>query len=236
MKILGLIPARGGSKGVPKKNSRLLGNRPLIAYTIFSAKESRLLESVVVSTDSREIFSIAESLNLKPPFLRPDALAGDHISSLEVVQHALDFFEQENVFFDAICLLQPTSPFRENGFIDRAIAKFTESGADSLVSVLAVPHEYNPHWVFEPGSDGLLRISTGDNQIIPRRQDLPKAFHRDGSVYITRTNVIKNGSLYGESIACIESNPALYVNIDTLEDWGKGELLLQDPLLLRLIE
>ncbi|TBX69249.1 acylneuraminate cytidylyltransferase family protein [Flavobacterium silvisoli] len=226
MRILGIIPARGGSKGVPRKNIKLLGKMPLIEYTIHAAKESELLTDVIVSTDDEEIAIAAEISGCKPPFIRPSELAQDTSTSIEVVQHAIDFFEKQNIFFDAVCLLQPTSPFREKGFIDAAIRKFIEKQSDSLVSVLPVPHEYNPHWTFEETQEGLLKIATGDAVMIPRRQDLPKAFHRDGSVYITKTSVIKNGSFLGESVAYIESNPDFYVNIDTMEDWKQAESLI----------
>jgi len=224
--ILALIPARGGSKGVPKKNIKLLGKMPLLDYTIHSAKESHLLTQIVISTDDEEIAIAAEVAGYKPPFVRPAEFAQDTSTSLEVVQHAVAFFESQGIFFDAVCLLQPTNPFREKGFIDKAIEKFISSGADSLVSVLEIPHEYNPHWAFEEARNGLLKIATGDKEIIPRRQDLPKAFHRDGSVYITKTEVVKSGSLYGKSIAYIESNPQFHVNIDTMKDWETAERLL----------
>ena len=225
--ILALIPARGGSKGVPRKNIKLLGNMPLLEYTIHSAKESKLLTQIVVSTDDEEIAIAAEIAGYKPPFLRPIELAQDKSTSLEVVQHAIAFFESQNVFFDAVCLLQPTSPFREKGFIDKAIEKFINSKADSLVSVLTIPDEYNPHWAFEEDENGLLKIITGEEQIISRRQELPKAFHRDGSIYITKTATIKNDSLYGKSISYIESNPQFHVNIDTMNDWQNAEQLLK---------
>ncbi len=199
---------------------------PLIEYTIHAAKESELLTDTIVSTDDEEIAIAAEISGCKPPFVRPSELAQDTSTSIEVVQHAIDFFEKQNIFFDAVCLLQPTSPFREKGFIDAAIRKFIEKQSDSLVSVLPVPHEYNPHWTFEETKEGLLKIATGDAVMIPRRQELPKAFHRDGSVYITKTSVIKKGSFLGESVAYIESNPDFYVNIDTMEDWKQAEALI----------
>lgn len=225
MRILGLIPARGGSKGVPKKNIKLLGKKPLIEYTINDAKYSKLLTEIVVSTDDPEIAIEAEIAGCKPPFIRPANLAEDTSTSLEVVLHALAFYEEQNVFFDAVCLLQPTNPFRAKDFIDKAIEKFIDSKADSLVSVLPVPHEHNPHWTFEE-ENGLLKIATGDQNIITRRQELPNTFHRDGCIYLTKTEVIKNGSLYGKSIAYIESNPEFYVNIDTMQDWYKAEKML----------
>jgi CMP-N,N'-diacetyllegionaminic acid synthase len=228
MKILGLIPARGGSKGVPKKNIKILGDKPLITYTIESAQESKILQTTIVSTDSDEIYVTAQNFGLKPPFLRPENLAQDTSTSLMVLQHAIAFFENQSLFFDAVCLLQPTTPFRETGFIDKAIEKFIASEADSLVSVLPIPHEFNPHWAFEEDGNGLLKIATGEEKIITRRQDLPNAYFRDGSVYITKTIVIKNGSLYGNSIAYIESNPDFYANIDTMADWEKAEALLKN--------
>lgn len=226
MRILGLIPARGGSKGVPKKNIKLLGKLPLIEYTIHSAKDSKLLTEIIVSTDDEEIAIAAEISGCKPPFIRPSEQAQDTSTSLEVVQHAIAYFESQNVFFDAVCLLQPTNPFREKGSIDLAIEKFIAVNADCLLSVLPIPDEFNPHWAFEESENGFLKIATGEEQIIPRRQDLPKSFHRDGSIYITKTSVIKNGSLYGKSIAYLESNPQFHVNIDTMKDWEKAEKLL----------
>lgn len=226
MKILAIIPARGGSKGVPRKNVRLLGNKPLIEYSIDAAIESNVFEKIVVSTDDEEIAIAAEIAGCKPPFIRPTELAQDDSTSISVVLHAINFFEQQNIFFDAVCLLQPTSPFREKGFINKAINVFIETNSDSLISVLPVPHEYNPHWVFEE-LNGTLKISTGDETIIPRRQELPKAYHRDGSLYITKTETLKKESFFGKKISYIESNKEFYVNIDTFKDWEMAEKLLE---------
>jgi N-acylneuraminate cytidylyltransferase len=226
MKILAIIPARGGSKGVPRKNIKLLGKMPLIEYTINAAKAAIGISEIVVSTEDAEIAIAAEVCGCKPPFIRPAELALDDTASIEVVRHAIAFYESQGVFFEAICLLQPTTPFRTKGFIDEAIQKFIASGADSLVSVLPIPHEYNPHWAFEEHDNGLLKIATGESNIISRRQELPKAFHRDGSIYLTKTAVAKSGSFFGKSIAFVESNAALYVNIDTMKDWEKAESLV----------
>ena len=223
MRILGLIPARGGSKGVPRKNIKLLGKKPLIEYTLDDAKKSKLLTQIVVSTDDEEIAIVAEIAGCKPPFMRPLQLAQDTSTTLEVVQHTIAFFESQNIFFDAICLLQPTTPFRESDSIDIAIKKFIDSKADSLISVLGIPEEYNPHWAFQENENGFLNIATGEEEIISRRQELPQAYHRDGSVYITKISVIKSGSLYGKSITYIKSNPQFYVNIDTIKDWETAE-------------
>jgi N-acylneuraminate cytidylyltransferase len=219
MKILGIISARGGSKGVPEKNIKFLGTKPLIAYTIENALQSELLTKVIVSTDNEAIATISKRYGAEIPFIRPIMLATDSASSIDVVKHAIVFFENKNEFFDAICLLQPTTPFREMGMIDNAIKTFVDSNCDGLVSVLPVPHEYNPHWVFEANKFGQLKIATGDKEIIKRRQDLPKSFFRDGAIYLSKIETIKNGSFFGNNLGFVESNPDFYVNIDTMKDW-----------------
>jgi N-acylneuraminate cytidylyltransferase len=227
-KILAIIPARGGSKGVPRKNIKDLGGKPLLAYTVEAAKKSKLIDRLIVSSEDEEIIEVAKSLGVEVPFKRPVQLAQDQSGSIGVVQHAVEWLERKGDVYDAILLLQVTSPFREEGFIDKAIQKFNKSGADALVSVLPVPHEYNPHWVFESDDNDQLHIATGEDEIIKRRQDLPKAFFRDGSIYITKTECIKNGGFFGKKLTYIESNPDLYVNIDMMEDWKKAEAILQN--------
>ena len=223
MRVLAIIPARGGSKGVSGKNIKLLGGKPLLQYTVERANESHLLTRIVLSSEDASIIATAEALGLEVPFIRPATLASDQAKSIAVVQHAVAYFEAKGEFFDAVCLLQPTSPFREKGFIDAAIEKFIQTGVDTLLSVLPVPHEYNPHWVFEENEIGNLFIATGEQEIISRRQELPKAFYRDGALYITKMKYIKEGTFYGSNMGYIESNPDLHVNIDTLSDWEKAE-------------
>lgn len=231
MRILAIIPARGGSKGVPEKNIKLLDGKPLLAYTSEVALQSKYLTELIVSSEDEKILAVAKSLGIKAPFVRPTELAQDNTPTIDVMIHALQWYNSQNIFFDAICLLQVTSPFRPLGFIDKAIDKFIKSGSDSLVSVQKTPHEFNPHWTFEVNSEGNLKIATGETEIISRRQELPVAYHRDGSVYITKTDVILKGhSLYGESTAFIETEPGFYVNIDTMQDWEKAEEMIQNKL------
>lgn len=224
MKILGIIPARGGSKGVPGKNIKILGTKPLIHYTLEAARQSKLLSNIIVSTDSDAIADCVKAQGDYVPFMRPAFLALDQTPTLPVIQHALNFFLAKGEEYDAVCLLQVTNPFRVPGFIDRAITRFAEQDCDALVSVLPVPHEFNPHWVFETGAQGFLKIATGEEKIITRRQDLPRAYFRDGSVYLTRTEILlKQNSLYGCKLGYIENDPQWHVNIDTPEDWAKAE-------------
>lgn len=226
MKILGLIPARGGSKGVHGKNIKILGGKPLLQYTSDVAKASKYLSKVVLSCDDEKIMEVAMALGIEVPFKRPVELAQDDTPTLDVVLHTLNWYRKQDIHFDAVCLLQITAPFRTVAFLDKAIEQFVENGTDSLISVLEVPSEYNPHWVFQADENDRLRISTGEKNIISRRQDLPKAFHRDGSIYITKTKVLQEQlSLYGESISYIESLKEFYVNIDTQLDWDKADEL-----------
>ncbi|WP_159947782.1 acylneuraminate cytidylyltransferase family protein [Polaribacter septentrionalilitoris] len=229
MRILGIIPARGGSKGVPRKNIKILGNKTLLQYTSDVALETSFIDTLVLSSDDDEIIEVAKGLGIEVPFKRPKNLAIDSSPTLPVIQHTLEYYKSIGQEFDAVCLLQVTSPFRTISFLNNAIQKFINSCTDSLVSVQEVPHEYNPHWVFEETSNGNLKIATGEKKIISRRQELPKAYHRDGSVYLTKTKVVlEQNSLYGNSITYIESPKEWYVNIDTMEDWRKAEEKLKE--------
>lgn len=227
MRILGVIPARGGSKGIPHKNIKSLDGIPLIEYTIESAKNAQLLSDFIVSTDDPEIAKVSRKAGADVPFLRPSYLASDQSSTLSVIEHAIQFLYEQGASYDAVCILQPTSPFRPSGLIDEAIEAFARSKADALVSVRAVPHEYNPHWTFEPDEKGLLRIATGEQDIISRRQDLPPAYIRDGALYLTLTEVVLGQkSLYGSTLAYIENHSERHVNLDTMQDWELAERLL----------
>lgn len=229
MRVLGLIPVRGGSKGVPRKNEKLLSGKPLLQYTIESANEASLLSHMTVSTEDDKLYTLAQNLGVHTPIRRPILLAQDSSSSIEVVQHALKALKKQGLEFDAVCLLQVTTPFRAKGMIDTAIASFIKAGTDALVSVLAVPHEYNPHWVFTPNNAGHLEIATGDAMIIKRRQDLPPAYIRDGAIYLTKTEVLlQEHSFYGSSLTYVISDAQRHVNIDTIQDWVKAEELAKN--------
>lgn len=224
MRILGIIPARAGSKSIKSKNIKLLGGKPLIGYTIESALRSEYLTDILVSTDGQEIAEVAKSYNIKVPFLRPEYLSSDQAKSIDVVIHALEFMEKAGEKYDAVCLLQPTSPFRPEKMIDGAINEYRKLKADSLISVIDVPHHFNPHWVFEEANDGLLQIATGEKEIITRRQELPKAFVRDGCIYITQREIILNRkSFFGDRLIKYSNDSDIHINIDTMDDWQKAE-------------
>lgn len=227
MKVLGIVTARGGSKGVPRKNVRLLAGKPLLQYTAEAARAAKLLTKTILTTDDKEIAEVGRQCGLEVPFLRPPELARDDTPTLPVLQHAVRFLEDRGEFFDAICLLQPTNPMRQSSDIDACVALLEKTGVDSVVTVLPVPVEYNPHWVYFRNDDGTFRLSTGEKTPIPRRQLLPPAFHREGSVYVMRRAVLMlKNSLFGDTLAGQLMDPARSVNIDTMEDWAEAEKLL----------
>ena len=225
--VLGLIPARGGSKGILRKNIRLLRGKPLLQYTAEAAFAARRLSHVALSTDDEEIAQVGRACGLDVPFVRPAELARDATPALPVVQHALRWFEARGTRFDAVCLLQPTNPLRRASDIDGCIELLDESGADAVITMLPVPREYNPHWVFFQSPDGSVRLSTGERAPIARRQDLPPALHREGSVYVTRSRVVLDeSSLYGDRTMGYVLRPEDSVNIDDPDDWARAESLL----------
>jgi CMP-N-acetylneuraminic acid synthetase len=228
MRILGLVPARGGSKGIPRKNIRLLAGKPLLAYTAETALNARSLARVVLSTDDEEIAETGRRYGLEVPFVRPAELATDTTPTLPVVRHAIEALEATGDRFDAVCLLQPTNPLRQPRHIDEAVALLKQRGTTSVVSVLRVPAEHNPHWVYFQSPEGFLRLSTGEQTPIARRQELPPAFHREGSIYVTRRDtVMVDKTLYGANVVGYLMDADWSVNIDHEPDWERAAALVR---------
>ena len=209
---------------MPQKNTRLLGGNPLIAYTIASALKSRLLSKIILSTDDSYIASIGKERGIEVPFMRPTELARDDTPTLPVLQHAVRWFEERGERYEGVCLLQPTNPFRPASWIDGCIARFWITQADSVVTVLPVPAEFNPHWVYFDGPAKSLRLSTGERDPIPRRQLLPRAWHREGSVYVcSRSVLMGENSLFGQRLVGYRVSDRRSANIDTPADWAEAE-------------
>ena len=225
MRVLGLVPARGGSKGIPRKNIRTLAGRPLLEYTASAALAARTLSKVVLSTDDDAIAEAGLAAGLAVPFRRPAELAEDATPTLPVVQHALRWLARHGEEFDAVCLLQPTSPFRRSATIDACVELLDASGADSVISVSPVPADHNPHWVYFRSPEGWMRLATGEAAPMPRRQDLPPAYCRDGAVYVTRTAIALAGSLYGERVSGFLTREEDTVNLDEMGDWRRAEAI-----------
>jgi CMP-N-acetylneuraminic acid synthetase len=229
MKVLGIIPARGGSKGIPRKNIVPLLGKPLIAYTAEAALAAKRLTRVVLSTEDEEIAEIGRQWGLDVPFLRPPELARDDTPTLPVLQHALRWLEEnETDFFHYICILQPTHPLRCAADIDGCIELIEREQADTVFTILPVPYHYNPRWVYFQDAQGGLHLSTGDIDPIPRRQELPAAFHREGSVYISRRDIVMTrDTFYGKRVLGYPIKPARSINIDAPEDLEQAKNLLK---------
>ena len=226
MNTLGIVPARAGSKGIPNKNTRLLAGRPLLAYAADAIRESRRLDRVLLSTDSDKIAELGRSFGLDAPFLRPAQLARDETPMLPVLQHAVKFVESEGWRPDFVVILQPTSPLRRGSHIDHAVELLERCGCTSVVSVVEIPAHYAPQFAFRI-VDGRLEPYTSDGITKTRRQDVEKAYSRDGTVYaIRRDAVMERGEILSTDTIAIVLNPSESVNLDSPEDWVAAEARL----------
>lgn len=225
MKPLIVIPARGGSKGVPRKNIKVLGDKPLIQYTIDAAKGVFDDEFICVSTDDFEIKSVVEQLGLKVPFLRPNELASDTAGTYEVLLHAISYYESKGYFPDTLILLQPTSPFRTSAHIKEALKLYHES-IEMVVSVKET--KANPYYIlFEEDRNGYLKKTKEAN--FTRRQDCPKVWEYNGAIYIINVKALKEKTISQFTKVCkFEMDETSSHDIDTLLDWRIAEIILQD--------
>ena len=232
MKVLGVITARGGSKGLPGKNLKLLGGKPLIAYTIEAAQQSGVFDRVILSTDDPAIANIARALRCDVPFMRPAELARDGTPHLPVMQHAVRWLEEHDGYHaDYTMILQPTSPMRQPRHVREAVDLIVTTGADSVVSVSDVPADYHPMRTLRvDASGGATLFVTGEpiRRRINRRQDLPPVWAMNGAVYLFRTKVLfdEEPSLYGARSAAYRMPPPYGLSIDTPEDWTEAERAL----------
>jgi CMP-N,N'-diacetyllegionaminic acid synthase len=225
MRALGVIPARGGSKGIARKNLAPLAGRPLLAYTADAVGASRRLTRTIVSTEDPEIAAAARALSLDVPFLRPAALAADDTPMLPVMQHALEEMQAGGDAFDAVVLLQPTSPLRRGEHIDAALDLLASSGADSVVTVVEVPHQFSPASVLHIEAGRLRPFQDGPTPT--RRQDKPRFYARNGpAVIAVRAAVVAAGSLYGDDSRPLVMPMRDSHDIDSADDLELIELLL----------
>lgn len=227
MGLFGLIPARGGSKGIPGKNIAPCGGRPLIGWTCEAAVHSTRLERTILSTDSDEIVRVAREWGIEAPFTRPSDLAQDATPSIDVMRHALGWLEESGADVSALVLLQPTSPLRTTAHIDAAVDLFTNSGADTVVSVEKVPHNFHPSSVMvEDG--GWLKPFEGERLAVKRRQDLPPLLARNGpAVLIVSAAVLRSGRLYGDRTRPYVMSAEASVDVDDAADLRYADFLLR---------
>jgi CMP-N,N'-diacetyllegionaminic acid synthase len=226
MKVLGVIPARGGSKGLPNKNLNLLAGKPLIAYAAEAANKSGAIDRLILSTDSQAIADLGRSLAIEVPFMRPADLATDEATMLSVLRHAVDEVEASGWKPDVIVLLQATSPLRRAERITEAVRLLKERVADSVVSVVEIPDLYSPQKAMRL-EDGQLRFWDGTGHGITRRQQTESAYAREGTVYAClRDLLVEHNTIYGERCFPIIVQAEECLSIDTAEDWHRAEDIL----------
>ncbi len=227
MSVLGIVPARSGSKGIPNKNVRLLAGVPLLSRAIRSGLDSGVINRVLLTTDSCEFADLGIKAGAEVPFLRPSELARDDTPMLPVIQHAVRHIVADGWSPEIVVLLQPTAPFRLPQDIAKAVGLLRDNPqADSVVSVEAVPDHFSPYFVMKVLDNRLLPFMP-DGLKITRRQDAPKAYTRNGQFYVMRTQtLLEKNSIYGDNcLPFVTSHEA--VNLDTMDDWVAAEKLGQ---------
>lgn len=223
MRIFGLIPARGGSKGIPGKNLRTLGGKSPVQRAWEVAVASGVVERVILSTDSEEIAEHGRSLGIDVPFIRPAEISQDNTPMIAVLKHLLEHLRASGSVPDAIVLLQPTAPLRRPEHLQEA-ARLLQDGMDSVVSVSEVPLHFSPHFLMKITADGRLNYFMPDGSKVKRRQDAPRAYSRNGSVYLFRVSSFeKYQDIYGEKCIPLLIPPDETINLDTMEDWERAE-------------
>lgn len=227
-KILAIIPARGGSKGLPKKNIKLFNGKPLIYWTLKSAQGSKLLDDIFVSTDCTEIANVVEDFGVNIPKMRPKELAQDNSPSSDLIIHALDYFKEVGKQFDYVALLEPTSPLRKNNDIDEAISTLiNHKEADALVSIGEV-HTEHPDIVKKENSFGYLEPFFENNVHIYQRQQADTAFFPYGVIYISKVKEFyKNKSFYTDKLIGYNIERWQNFEIDDLLDFEINEFLFK---------
>ena len=226
MNILLIIPARGGSKGIPHKNIKPLAGKPLIYYTIDTARAIVPDEDICVSTDDDEIIKCVEKYGLKVPFVRPAEFATDTAGTYDVLLHALDFYEKQEKHYDVVLLLQNTSPFRTAEQVKEALALYN-SNLDMVVSVKEC--SANPYYsVFEENTEGFLNICKGNGNIT-RRQDAPKVYEYNGAIYVINPDSLKKMPLnkFTRRVKYV-MDERTSLDLDTMNDWRMAEVILKE--------
>lgn len=226
MKILYLIPARGGSKGVPKKNIKDLAGVPLIGHTIKAALEVADADDICVSTDSNEIAEVAKSFGLSIPFLRPAEIASDHATNEQVILHAVNFYRNKGVIYDYVVVLQPTSPLRKGFHIKEAL-NLIDKNSELIVSVKET--DSNPYYVlFEENQEGVLdKVKKG---VFTRRQDCPVVYELNGAIYVIDVEKLVEKGYQNLKMTKYLMEKLYSIDIDDLIDFSLAEILLSKKI------
>ncbi len=223
-RVLALIPARGGSKGIPGKNTRMLAGLPLIAHTVRASLSSSYVDDTVVTTDSEEIARVARRYGAEVPFLRPAELACDTSRSIDALVHARDFLRDAGREYDAVVWLQPTSPLRDADEIDGAVETFFSHGMVALASVSEVIE--NPILTRRIDDYGILHPLLPTSSTV-RRQDMPRFYHVNGAIYINRFDEVSPDTSLNDNPIAFVMPREKSIDIDSLEDFARAESLLK---------
>jgi CMP-N-acetylneuraminic acid synthetase len=227
-RVLALIPARGGSKGIPDKNIRPLAGRSLIEYAARAAVESGVVDRVMLSTDSEPIAAEGRRIGVEVPFMRPPDLARDDTPMLPVIEHAVAYLEDGGWSPEIVVLLQPTSPLRRPEHIRAAVQQLRERGSDSVVTVVAVPRHLSPDYVMRI-ENGRLVPFLPEGAAVTRRQDARAAYVRDGTAYVFWTRTLREQrSIYGRDCQPLEVPEDQSLTIDVPADWAEAERRLAE--------
>lgn len=222
--VIAIITARGGSKGLPGKNTMVVGEKPLIAWTIEAAQNTQLVDRLILSSDDNEIISIANQFSCESPFKRPDELATDEASIYDVIIHALDAIEES---YDFVVLLQPTSPLRTAEDIDECIKLCHQSNTPSCVAMCETPK--SPHWMYQlDNTKRITPILDGKSQN-SRRQDLPAAYVVNGAVYVARTDWFRENKTFIDAETCAYIMPyERSIDIDSAWDMKLLQFIIEN--------
>jgi len=227
LRTLGIITARGGSKGIPRKNIRKLNGKPLIWYMIQAANESKLLTRCIVSTDDEEIAQIAREAGGDVPFMRPAELAQDDTRDLPVLQHAVNWLkEHDSEEYDAVMMLHPTSPLCRGEDIDACITLMTGTDADSVMSMVQVT-DFAPQKLKTIRDDRILPFLEEEGKETLPRDAGPAVYKRNAAIYLTKTPLIMDEDLFGDKSMAYVMPPERSVDLNTELDFALAELLLQ---------
>ena len=224
MRVLGILPARSGSKGIRNKNLRLLGGKPLLSWSATALMDARGVDIKICSTDSQEIAEVATQSGLEVPFLRPAHLAADDSAVIGAIQHSLGWFEERGHVFSHVVLVQATSPTVNSADIENGLKIIRGGHADSVVTAVEVPPHFHPAVLFEESEDARVSWLMGNSETSRRRQDWSRYFARVGLLYIFSVkDILERGVLWGDRIAYVEVEPERAINIDVEEDLTRAE-------------
>ncbi len=233
-KVICIIPARKGSKGLKNKNIKKLENIPLIAWSILVAKKCKMIDEIIVSTDSKKISKIAKKYGAKVPFLRPKNLATDKSSTFEVLKHSINFYKNKKVFFDYVLLLEPTSPLRDYKDVNLCLKKVLKNKIDAMVSVTRVINQHPTFLYSLKKNNVLVPYLKQKKKLYVRRQDINSLYYLEGSIYISKiSSLLKKRTFYHEKTQAFTVDKWKSLEIDDIDDFNLAQFYTRNLNILK---